>query len=206
MLTVPTIARALHSHVPLRLEASRYAAVALLLVGAEDPEVLLIRRAEHDRDPWSGQMAFPGGRHEPGDEQLVHTAIRETREEVGVSLSTNDLLGELDDVRAVSRRRTTDMVIRPFVFSLDRRPHTTPDHVEVASVVWARANQLGSEASRSSFRLEHEGRRYVMPAFDVDGHTVWGLTHRMLQSLIDVARGTALATQAERSDPRTAPR
>src|ERR671920_2114796 len=74
-----------------------WAAVAAVLTPAPD-SILLIRRADRSGDPWSGHMALPGGRREPGDTDLLATAIRETAEELGIELAHDDLAGHLDDV------------------------------------------------------------------------------------------------------------
>ena len=74
-----------------------WAAVAVIL--APDPDaLLLIRRAERAGDPWSGHMALPGGRQEPTEPDLFTTAVRETAEEVGLTLGRRNLIGALDDV------------------------------------------------------------------------------------------------------------
>src|SRR5688500_11808432 len=82
---------------------ARRAAVALVLRdGPQGLELLFIRRAEHPLDPWSGQIAFPGGRAEPGDADLRTTAIRETAEELGFDLAADaEYLGHLDEVQAM---------------------------------------------------------------------------------------------------------
>ena len=90
-------------------------------------ELLFIRRAEHEKDPWSGQMGFPGGRAEPGDPGPEATAVRETLEETGLDLAGDgERLGALDEVKALARGRPVDLVIAPFVFRLSpparRRP------------------------------------------------------------------------------------
>src|SRR5437867_492237 len=93
-------------------------AVSLVLRGRVSPEILLIERAEREGDPWSGQIAFPGGRRQRGDRTLLDTAKRETKEEVGLSLSRNArLLGWLP-ARAPANR--VEWVVVPFVFSLAR--------------------------------------------------------------------------------------
>src|SRR6185436_21144367 len=84
--------------------AGDQAAVAVILIGSEATstlELLLIQRSERAGDPWSGHMALPGGRRDARDIDLRATAMRETREEIGVELSTARLLGRLDDLRPI---------------------------------------------------------------------------------------------------------
>src|SRR5258705_6854336 len=98
------------------------AAVAVILHDGDDGiEALFIHRAIRAGDTWSGQIAFPGGRRDPGDVDLLDTAIRETHEEVGVDLTSAERLGTLDDLYP----RTPvlpPVVVRPFVFALTSRP------------------------------------------------------------------------------------
>src|SRR5689334_10241192 len=97
------------------LEPGSRAAVAMVLAPEEDDlRVLMIKRAEHPHDPWSGHMALPGGRHDLGDGDLAETAIRETAEEVGIDLAAHgQLINRLDDLQATARGRNLDMVISP---------------------------------------------------------------------------------------------
>ena len=101
MRSLDEIRAGLHAHVPRELTGRRRAAVAVALHDASDgPEALFIERAERFGDPWSGQMAFPGGRVDPGDSGPRAAAERETLEEVGVDLSGAELLGRLGDIDA----------------------------------------------------------------------------------------------------------
>jgi len=147
--------------------------------------VLLIRRAEHEHDPWSGHMAFPGGRFDPGDHDLLHTAIRETREEVGLDLSENaTLLGPLEPLPAIARGRRIGITIAPFVFALERHVELSPNH-EVEETLWANLGRLASGDIASIVRYRLDEEVLELPAWDVDGRIVWGLTYRMLQTLLD---------------------
>ena len=114
------------------------AAVALVLADPGDGvELLLIRRATRDDDPWSGHMALPGGRRDPDDADAVATASRETLEEVGVDLGADaEVIGRLDELRAVARHRPLDLVITPVVFVLHRAVVLRPSPREVESAVW----------------------------------------------------------------------
>jgi len=101
----------------------RRAAVALIIRAGEEgaPELLFIKRAEYPADPWSGQVAFPGGREEAGDPTLTDTAIRETREETGIDLVRDaTVIGTLDDLRPQTTRLPA-VIVRPYVVLLHRR-------------------------------------------------------------------------------------
>lgn len=174
------------SRPPVRVDDPklRRAAVALVLRGSgHGDELLFIRRAQHPRDPWSGQMGFPGGRAEPGDEGPLHTALRETREEVGVDLTRDaEPLGALDEVRAMARLRPQNLVIAPFVFRLTRDVETRPSG-EVDGVFWLPLDRLLDPAAHGELPYEHEGATLRFPCLRIDDLVIWGLTYRMFEDL-----------------------
>ena len=162
------------------------AAVSVLLRDGDDGlETLFIHRAIRAGDRWSGQIAFPGGRREPTDPDLLTTAIRETLEEIGVDLSTAERLGVLDDLYP----RTPvlpPVVVRPFVFALTERP-TIMESTEVQSAFWVSFHSLQAPSARASVTVDHPGiPRQVLPAYTVGNHTVWGMSERILTPLISL--------------------
>jgi 8-oxo-dGTP pyrophosphatase MutT (NUDIX family) len=176
------IEAALATRPPTRVEetVAARAAVALILREAEAGiEVLFIRRAEHPQDPWSGQMAFPGGRAEPG-EDLEATAVRETSEEIGVDLGRDaERLGILDEVRAMARLRPVSLTILPFVFRLRRAVEPVIGH-EVRSVHWIPFDDLLAAERRSVMDYVEQGATLQFPCLRVEDVVIWGLTYRML--------------------------
>lgn len=164
--------------------AARQAAVAAVLRVTDAPELLLIKRAEHELDPWSGHMAFPGGRYEPGDASLAETAIRETREEVGLDLSAGHLLGQLDDLAPMTPS-LPPLLIRPFVALVPPDVVVQPSD-EVADTFWVPLAQLRAPASRIRYAHQVQGVVSHYPAFAVGPHAVWGLTERMLRQLLSL--------------------
>jgi len=162
------------------------AAVAVILHdGAEGLEALFIHRAVRAGDTWSGQIAFPGGRRDPGDADLLATAIRETGEEVGVDLSSAERLGVLDDLYP----RTPvlpPVVVRPFVFALTARP-TVVVSPEVQDAFWVSFRALQAPGVASTVTVDHPGiPRRVLPAYTLGNHTIWGLSERILTPLISL--------------------
>ena len=159
------------------------AAVAAIVRGAAGSEELLfIKRAERDGDPWSGHMAFPGGRREPEDRTLLDTATRETLEEVGIDLRANArAVARLPDVTPYSRM-PHPLTVTAFVFSLDA-PSSVALSDEVASVVWAPLAGVLRGDGATTFRWKRDGLDLELPALDVGGGVVWGLTYRMLELL-----------------------
>src|SRR5437868_15537785 len=126
MHSLASIKRALAAHAPRRIVAEgmmKQAAVAAILRERRDgdPEILLIRRAEHPQDPWSGHMAFPGGRVDPDDPSAFEAAKRETREELALDLALfATQIGELSHLMSIAHGKPLPMVILPFVFELAR--------------------------------------------------------------------------------------
>lgn len=174
-------------------DGSPRAAVAAILrevPGAGGADLFFIRRAEHPHDPWSGHVAFPGGRHDPEDPSLLATAIRETREEVGIDLSPDHLLARLPDVPAFTRSKRGNLVVTPFVFALRSDPVVVPNHVEVSTTLWVPLATLADGVGKTSFELDYAGQRYVLPCIHLDPgqHRLWGMTYRMLETLLDALR------------------
>lgn len=186
------VARALAGRKPLNLSTTGpRAAVALVLrsAGVGGLELLFIRRAEHERDPWSGQVGFPGGRAEPGDAHLEATAVRETYEETGLDLATDaESLGALDQLRARAGGREVDLVIAPFVFRLLRPADGSPSR-EAVSLHWLALDALLDPDSRSTFEYRRDGQSVTLPCLRGGALVIWGLTFRMFENLASVLAG-----------------
>lgn len=162
------------------------AAVALCVV--PDPDaILIIQRAAHPDDPWSGHMGLPGGRREAADADLVDTAMRETSEELGVSLDRSMLIGMLDDVFPRTQVNSP-FLVRPFLFSLPaRQPLTISD--EVASAEWLPIARLLDPTVYQSVTLTLGGTERVVPGYVLDQERfIWGMTERVLTPVLEVLR------------------
>jgi 8-oxo-dGTP pyrophosphatase MutT (NUDIX family) len=168
-----------------REEGTRRAAVALIIRAGEDgaPELLFIKRAEYPADPWSGQVAFPGGREEAGDPTLTDTAIRETREETGIDLVRDGtVIGTLDDLRPQTSRLPA-MIVRPYVVLLHRfEPLLLSD--EVALAFWIPLAAFKDAPSWRDTQVFARGVQLNARAFHHQGHVVWGMTERILAQLL----------------------
>lgn len=176
-----------HRGIELALGGPTAAVAAVLRDGPDGAEVLLIERAARAGDPWSGQMALPGGRRDPGDADLLGTALRETHEEVDLDLRGAELLGALDDVHAMARGRAANLVVRPYVFALSGLPALRPNE-EVAAALWTPLRPLlrGERDTVVDWRLGDA--LWQLPGWAVEGRTVWGLTHRMLSGMLELLR------------------
>lgn len=169
-------------------EGLRWAAVALVLRGATlpDAELLFIRRAERAGDPWSGHIAFPGGRRDAGDPSLEFTARREVREELSLDLDVGaTVLGVLDDLRPRSPALPS-IVVRPFVYRVQGEVALVPN-AEVHSAFWVPIATLRESAVRGEHAFERNGSRLRFPAFRLGDDVVWGMTERILTQFLEVA-------------------
>jgi 8-oxo-dGTP pyrophosphatase MutT (NUDIX family) len=182
-LEIDEIRDALATRTPRLLSARRRAAVAIVLHAAEPgPEVLLIERARRLGDPWSGDMAFPGGHVEARDADPRAAAVRETREEVGLDLARTgaEPLGQLDDLQA-GVPFLSPLVVSTFLYRVALRPALAPNH-EVASALWVPAARVLDPARHVGYRLG----LLRLPGVSVGEpgrHVVWGITYRLLAAL-----------------------
>jgi 8-oxo-dGTP pyrophosphatase MutT (NUDIX family) len=173
------------------VEEGRVAAVAAILRERNgDVELLFIRRATHRGDPWSGHMAWPGGKREPADPNRLGCAIRETREEIGIDLSeAGEPIGRL---RGWQREGTDGVhrlrAVSAFVFVLTEDVEPRPG-LEVQEVVWIPLRYFTSWKSRRPWTWVARWLPPVPPAFRYEGHLVWGLTQWMLSDLLHRVAG-----------------
>ena len=189
---------ALRSREPDRVDApvsTRAAVAAVLREGTDGLELLFMKRAEQEGDPWSGHISFPGGRAEPGDDTLLQTALRETLEETGIDLARDGvLLGRLDEIQAMARGQPVDLSITPFVFRLGGLVEVTPNH-EVVSLHWLQLGRLLASEHRSTLELRRAGLRLELPCLRVANLVIWGLTYRMFDNLRELVESTAAAAR-----------
>ncbi|MFZ0486550.1 MAG: CoA pyrophosphatase [Arenicellales bacterium] len=184
------ISSRLSAHEPrlLNLENNRHGAVAMILRPGEDgKEVLFIERTRVDSDPWSGQMAFPGGIVEADDPDARGAAERETLEEVGIDLTAATYMGRLDDVQGRHRAHRSGIVVSGFVYFDSNRQRTVPNY-EVADIVWEPLATF-MDSGRFAYAKYPPAPDERFPGVRVgrrDHQIVWGLTRRFLMSFFQI--------------------
>jgi 8-oxo-dGTP pyrophosphatase MutT (NUDIX family) len=167
------------------------AAVLLAVRPAESLEILLIRRTERAGDPWSGHIAFPGGRRADVDTSLAHTALRETEEETGLDLSgSGRILGRLDEMRTSSR--LPPLLIAPWVAAAPDSTELRLDAREVVDAAWVPLTALRDPGAVSELRFERDGQIFVFPTLNYRDFVIWGLTHRILEQFLERAADAGL--------------
>jgi 8-oxo-dGTP diphosphatase len=171
------------------------AAVAIVHAGGASDSVLLIRRAERDSDSWSGHWSFPGGRREPEDGDLLHTALRELEEECGILLARERLAAALP--QAVARRRVGRfLLVAPFLFAVDNERPVRLDPQEAVEAVWAPISMLRDPARHALRPVPRRPPEVLFPAIDLNGVPLWGFTYRLIADWLDLGPHDRSAKEA----------
>jgi 8-oxo-dGTP pyrophosphatase MutT (NUDIX family) len=169
-------------------DAPSAAVAAILREGPEGvgAQLLFIRRAEAPNDVWSGHIAFPGGRCDAVDTTLAETAIRETREEVGIDLTRGELVARLPDVPAFKRTKRGMMVATPFVFAMREEVVPTPNY-EVAGTLWVALGALAAGEGKGIHEFTWQDKPYELPCYRLgtEQYVLWGMTHRMVETILE---------------------
>jgi 8-oxo-dGTP diphosphatase len=163
-----------------RVVGGNRAAVVLILHDSEGLDALFVKRKTSPSDPWSGQIALPGGRFEPEDGSLIDTALREVMEEVGIDLrDQGGLLGTLDDTRPANM---LSLIVTPFVALIGPAVPTKPGP-EIEGAFWAPLMKLE--------RIRYEtplitGKMWSGDAYHYEGHIIWGLTGHIVEDFLSL--------------------
>ncbi len=166
---------------PVSDEQGANAAVALLLkLEREDLNVLFVKRVENLADPWSGQMAFPGGKRDSKDENLRQTVVRETLEETNINLLDRcRFLGVLTAQRSKPR---PDMKILPFVIMVEHEPNMKLNEKELEEFAWLPLKEIARSKGYQRFDFGE------VPVYAVRGKVIWGLTYRILENFFAILK------------------
>ena len=175
-----------NSHPAITQSARLAAVMALFFPRQSDWHVALIQRTTHEKDQHSGQISFPGGRHETSDPDLRYTALRETEEEIGLKAQNINILGDLSPLYIP----VSNFLVHPCVGYIDYTPSFQPDPREVASVLELPFSQFLSKDAIHHTNLLLPGNRLLenVPHFNINEQVIWGATAMMMSELVSVVR------------------
>ena len=164
--------------------AHRTAAVALVLREVDgDLEALFIRRAEHEDDPWSGHLAFPGGRLDPEDADARAAAERETAEEIALDLSGARRLGRLSDVLG----HAESIRVSAFVYGIEGDPDLQPNY-EIREAFWTPLHHCTDEARQEMRDFNYLENSMSLPTIrlleDERAPVLWGITYKFMDDFM----------------------
>jgi 8-oxo-dGTP pyrophosphatase MutT (NUDIX family) len=187
MRTIAEIEARLESHTPwidpgsVQVEAG---VAAVLREREGDVELLFIRRAEHEDDPWSGDIAFPGGRVDPEDAGPRGAAVRETLEEVALDLGPTRYLGRLSDVLG----NAESIRVSAFVYAIQGDPQLVPNY-EVGDVFWSPLTHFRDPGRQELRDFIYLGRTTRLPTIrlleDERAPVLWGITYKFLDHFMN---------------------
>lgn len=158
------------------------AAVAIIQCNISVESFLILRRAPHPNDPWSGHFSFPGGRKDPGDENLLVTCMRETREETGIILDPEQLQRTMR-VEPAGRNFLHPLFVQPFIFQLESTPKLKLQQSEISSAVWLSKEKFKDLSSHRTVEML-PGKTF--PTYPVDDYYIWGFTYRLLLKICEL--------------------
>jgi 8-oxo-dGTP pyrophosphatase MutT (NUDIX family) len=130
----------------------------------------------------SGEVGFPGGRYELTDKDLIHTALREANEEIGLKLQDDKILGTLTEIYI----GPSNFLVLPVLGYIPSKPDFIPDDREVASILEVRLDQFREPHHIGTSQIPIPGEMVTTPHYIVDGHKVWGATAKIISELLAI--------------------
>lgn len=168
----------------LPINHSKYyesAVLVLLFPVGKDIRLCLIRRPASMKNH-AGQIALPGGKREKDDKDLIHTALREAQEEIGVDPGDIRILGLLSSVYV----QISDFLITPVIGWLDKEPEIKVDHSEVDEIIYISFGDIAGKVNLREREMDTITGRIKVPGYEIDGCFIWGATAMILAELDDI--------------------
>ncbi len=165
-------------------ETEHPSAAVALVVTRESPSILLVRRANHAADPWSGQWAFPGGKVDESDSDLLATCQREVLEECGCHLSADHYERALPISKA-GRLQKHPVIVAPFLWEIPERVELNPDETEIASACWLELSYLIDPDNHDSGVIAPEYDNREFPYIRLGDTPLWGFTYMVLMNYLN---------------------
>lgn len=164
-------------------DAGREAAVAIVIYPDKDREkkIVLIKRTVYS-GPHSGQIAFPGGKMDPEDHDIVNTAIRECYEEIGVQLTTSNYIGPLSPLHI----SVSSIFVYPHIFLLNNDPEFKLNEKEVIYLIHVALSDLLDKSLVKETRMGIRNEEIIVPYYDIQNEIVWGATAIILSEFIAI--------------------
>ena len=155
------------------------ASVLIALTDHEDPEVILTKRAS-GLSSHGGEIAFPGGKYDETDPDLLFTALREAHEEVGLSPDQVDIIASLGQVMSKHGLQVT-----PWVGIIPKSVELTANPGELDEVFSVPLSFFMADQRYATDEIRFKGKAVYVPAWEYEGHIIWGLTAYMLVELLN---------------------
>lgn len=173
---------------PTTPDHARVACVTLMLwQKADDWHTVLIQRTHNPQDRHSGQVSFPGGKHEKNDGSLRNTALREAQEEVGVPANQVEVLGQLTELYIP----VSNFIVYPFVGVLSGAPQFSAQPGEVETILTPALKHF-QQPENKDFKELVVGTGILLkdvPCYLVDGRAVWGATAMIISEFLEMLQG-----------------
>lgn len=167
-------------------EAKDAAVLITLYEAAPDVwNIIFIKRTSlQKKDKHAGQVAFPGGKKDQGDPDLMYTALREAEEEIGIDLSGVDILGPLTPMYIT----VSKFLVHPFLAYSWKKPVLSKQDMEIEDILELPLHSfLETDAKKETrIRLSEGIILNHVPAFQINGHIIWGATAMMLNEFIEL--------------------
>mgnify|MGYP000002158016 FL=1 len=189
---IDTLIKRVQAYTPRTIEADMPEAGILVPVTRDQlrPEIILTRRAQH-MNTHKGQVAFPGGKYDNEDESLMHTALRECHEEIGVSPDKVEIIGPLSQVVSLHGIRVT-----PYVGLVEKDVSLTPNLDELDSIFKVPTHFFKKAEPQRRDRMTYKGMALSVPSYDYESegerYEIWGLSAIVLVELMNVAFDTKI--------------